>query len=87
MSMIHFNPRWREELVATSENGILIFELTMGTYHVYFPTEAKWRESVPEWAKSQWELYLNQCQQWCVQNNIPLTVVENALVYEEKKMP
>ena len=82
--MIHFNPRWREELVASSEEGVLVFELTMGTYHVYFPSESKWLESVPQWAREKWELYLEACKVWCGQNNIPISVVDNGLVYEEK---
>jgi hypothetical protein len=84
MATIEFTPRWREELVATSSEGILIFELTMGKYHVYFPSENKWLESVSEWAKDQWQAYFDGCSQWCSRNNIPMTVVDNALVYEEK---
>lgn len=85
--MIHFNPRWREELVASSEEGILIFELTMGKYHVYFPSEGKWRDSVPDWAKEKWQLYLKECTDWCTRNNIPISIVDNGLVYEEKGKP
>jgi len=84
MSKIHFNPRWREELVATSKEGTLIFELTMGKYHVYFPGQTIWLTSVPEWAKPKWQTYLEACQDWCAQNKIPITIVDNALVYEEK---
>ena len=60
--MIHFNPRWREELVAASEEGVLVLELTMGKYHVYFPSESKWMESVPDWAKEKWEIYFGSLQ-------------------------
>jgi hypothetical protein len=83
--MIHFNPRWREELVASSDEGVLILELTMGKYHVYFPSQNKWKESAPEWAKEKWEVYLTATRNWCSQNNIPISVVDNGLVYEEKK--
>ncbi len=82
--MIHFNPRWREELVASSDEGVLILELTMGKYHVYFPSQSKWTESAPEWAKEKWEVYLTETTNWCSQNNIPISVVDNGLVYEEK---
>jgi hypothetical protein len=85
MLKIEFTPRWREELVATSNEGVLIFELTMGQNHVYFPDKAKWIESVPEWAKDKWQDYVDACSQWCSGNGIPISIVDNALVYEEKK--
>jgi len=87
MGRIQFNPRWREELVATSDEGVLILELTMGKYHVYFPSQRQWLEAVPDWARSKWDLYLTECRNWCAQNNIPISVVENGLVYEEKRTP
>jgi hypothetical protein len=84
MPGIKFSPRWREELVATSEEGTLVFELTMGTYHVYFPSKTIWKNSVPGWALPQWETYFEACKEWCERNNIPMSIVENGLVYEEK---
>ncbi len=84
MTIIRFSPRWKEELVAASDEGTLIFELTMGKYHVYFPDQQKWLASVPAWAKDKWELYHDQCRRWCEQNRIPFTVAENTFVYEEK---
>jgi hypothetical protein len=84
MLNIDFTHRWREELVAKSEAGTLIFEVTMGSYHVYFPTEETWLKSTPEWAKPQWNDFYEACHAWCRSNHIPITVVENALVYEER---
>jgi len=85
MSKIYFTPRWREELVAESDEGILIFELMMGTLHVYFPGEQRWLDSVPKWAKEKWEIYKQACKDWCVNNHIPFSIADNALVYEETK--
>ena len=85
MSKIYFTPRWREELVAESDEGILIFELMMGTLHVYFPDEQRWLTSVPDWAKEKWGIYHQACKDWCVSNHIPFSIVDNAIVYEEKK--
>ncbi len=84
MNIIRFSPRWKEELVATSDEGKLVFELTMGKYHVYFPDKTLWQASVPGWAIDKWELYHEQCSRWCNQNNIPFTVAHNTFVYEEK---
>jgi len=85
MYRIEFTPRWREELVATCDEGILIFELTMGKNHVYFPDEEKWVTSVPTWAKDKWKVFFEACEAWCIRNHIPITIVENALVYAEKR--
>ncbi|MEP7165902.1 MAG: hypothetical protein ABI741_14465 [Ferruginibacter sp.] len=84
MEQIIFNPRWREELEAISDEGILIFELTVGKMHVYFPDEGRWRISVPDWAKEKWDIYLKACSSWCKQNMISLSIVSDAHVYEEK---
>ena len=51
--MISFTPRWREELLAASKEGKLIFELTIGTYHAYFPDQATWKKPVLYWAKDK----------------------------------
>lgn len=84
MELITFQPRWREELVAKSSNGILVFELTMGTPHVYFPDQECWKKEVPNWALPLWEEYKNAAEKWCVANRTPISIVDNALVYAEK---
>ncbi len=84
MSKISFSPRWREELVATCDEGTLIFELTMGTYHVYFPSEQRWQNAVPVWAKNKWKEFYEECSKWCSANKIPISIVNDAIVYEEK---
>jgi len=85
MLKIEFTPRWKEELVAKSQEGTLIFELTMGKDHVYFPSHIKWMDSAPEWAKDKWKEYFDGCSKWCSANNIPISVVENGWMYEEKR--
>lgn len=62
MSEIRFNPRWRKELVAVSDEGVLILEIAMGTLYVYFPDEAQWLTSAPAWAKGKWQAYLDTCR-------------------------
>ncbi|HXT10491.1 MAG TPA: hypothetical protein VN873_02935 [Candidatus Angelobacter sp.] len=51
MEQIEFKPRWREELQAISPEGKLIFELTMGRLHVYFPDQDRWLALAPDWAR------------------------------------
>jgi hypothetical protein len=84
MTTIKFNSRWKEELVATSNEGSLVFEFTMGKYNVYFPTQHAWKTSAPEWAKQKWAIYLDECKKWCAENNIPITIVDDGIVYEDK---
>ncbi len=81
---IAFRPRWREELVGTSERGALVFELTMGTLHVWFPDEARWRAVVPAWARGEWAAWSSACEQWCREQRIPITFTSDAHVSEER---
>ena len=84
MNKIRFMPRWKEELVATSDEGTLILEIAMGQLHVYFPDQTKWLNSVPAWATEKWKLYMDACTDWCAENKIPITIVDNTFVYEAK---
>ena len=84
MSDIVFRDRWKQVLEAKSDEGTLIFELTMGVDHVYFPDETRWQAMVPAWAKGQQARYLAACQVWCVANRIPITVTGDAHVFEER---
>ncbi|MEI9808911.1 MAG: hypothetical protein WDO16_14165 [Bacteroidota bacterium] len=84
MSKITFNPRWKEELLASSNEGVLIFELTMGQLHVYFPDAEQWKKVVPAWAGEKWEVYVQACTDWCKENKIPISITHDAYVYEEK---
>lgn len=85
MYNIGFTIRWKEELVASSPEGSLIFELTMGKLHLYFPDENCWKNSAPEWAKMKYDIYLSASTEWCRQNNIPISIVPNAYLWEEKE--
>lgn len=84
MYNIGFTIRWREELVASSEEGDLVLELTMGKYHLYFPDADLWKSQAPDWAKMKWEIYLEAAKNWCAQNNIPISIVPNTFLYEQK---
>ena len=83
MGHITCHARWREELVATSDQGVLVFELMMGKLHLYFPDRERWKTQVPSWALDQWEDYHRACQLWCGQNRIPMSVVDDAHVSSE----
>lgn len=84
MNEIRFEPRWKEEIVASSKEGKLVFEFTMGVDHVYFPGEAKWLKDAPAWAKDKWEQYLTGCKNWCSVNRVPMTITDDGYFYEER---
>lgn len=85
MGNIHFQPRWKEEIVATSRNGKLVFEMTMGIDHACFPSQVLWEKDALEWAKPMWEEYMNESMRWCNNNSIPFTLADNTFMYEERK--
>ena len=68
MNKIRFTAGWKEELVATSDEGNLILEIAMGQLHVYFPGQTIWLNSVPIWAKEKWQLYMESRGDWCKEN-------------------
>jgi len=84
MHHIEFSARWREELVASSPEGKLVFELTMGTLHVYFPDEVRWRALAPKWAEDKWQVYVDACREWCREEKIPISIVDDGHFSEEK---
>lgn len=81
---IIFKRRWREELEAITDEGKLIFEFTIGRFHVYFPTQERWIAQVPLWARDRWEEYKNACEAWCQRERTPISFVNDAHVYYEK---
>ncbi|WP_430899292.1 MULTISPECIES: hypothetical protein [unclassified Paraflavitalea] len=85
MDYIHFAPRWKEELVATSKSGKLVFEFTMGVEHVYFPSKELWEKQAPDWAKDKWEEYMKACTNWSESNRYPMSIVDNTFMYELKE--
>lgn len=57
-----------------------IVEITMGSLHVYFPSEAKWQKCAPDWARDQWQRIMTDLEAWCQRENIPLTIADDAWV-------
>ena len=75
-----FEMKWKEDLYCKAKEGTLIFEITMGVYHVYFPTESKWNKDAPEWARHQYANVLTELRAWCEEKNIPLSLVDNGSI-------
>jgi hypothetical protein len=77
---LQFRIVWKEELEVTSSKGVLVFEITIGQIHVYFPSRDLWLKCAPPWAITQWEFYLDATKAWCKENNIPISVVDNTFM-------
>jgi len=77
---IKYHPKWKETLVGSIEENIFYVEMTMGTLHVYFPTEEAWNASAPLWARDKWEAAKEAAKDWCREQNIPLTIDNAAWV-------
>ena len=75
-----FSPRWKEELVCSSPAGSFVIEMTMGVISVYCPTERKWKDEAPAWAKNYWGVFKDQLEKWCTDSKIPLYIDEAAWV-------
>ncbi|MBP6343970.1 MAG: hypothetical protein KA403_08555 [Candidatus Omnitrophica bacterium] len=84
MGKISFTGRWREELVATSDEGVLIFEFP-GHKEVYMPMAECWKDQVPAWAKDKWEEYKTACSEWCAKERLKIFFVHDSYVSEEKR--
>jgi len=83
IEIIDFSIRWKEELVAKTQFGSLIFEFTMGENHVYFPSKELWINNCPDWAKDKWETYYDACNRWCKSKHNPISIAENTFFYSE----
>ena len=81
--VIKFQPRWKEELVCTSQASAFVLEMPMGVVSVYYPTEAAWTDRAPKWAAPFWDEIQQQLRAWCVAQNIPLYIDDRAQVWEE----
>jgi hypothetical protein len=57
-----FEPRWKEELVCTCQEGSFVLDYAMGTPTVYFPAESSWQKVPPEWALLHWSTLHEQLQ-------------------------
>ena len=77
---ITYNARWKELLVGRIGENCFHVELSMGTLHVYFPTEKIWDDFAPPWAKGKWGTAKEAVELWCVKENTPITIDDKAWV-------
>jgi hypothetical protein len=73
-----FSMRWKEELVCDTPWATFVVEITMGSFHIYFPDEEKWKKTViPEMA-DRWGEVTRALNDWAKAQNIPVSCVSDA---------
>ncbi len=82
-----FTPRWKEDLVCSCADGELVIDLTMGVPNVYFYGEATWAKRAPAWARHQRAEILEELEDWCRANKVPLTIFEEGEEPAETAVP
>jgi O-acetyl-ADP-ribose deacetylase (regulator of RNase III) len=80
LSKVQFEPQWKELLICRMDGRRFVIELTMGVLTVYFRTQSTWEASAPDWAKRQWERVRGDLSAWCLEQGIPLQIVDGAWV-------
>jgi hypothetical protein len=73
-------PKWKEQLVWEDGPTRLIFELTMGADHVYFPTREAWDRQVADAVRPRYDEVLADIETWCRKKKTPLTVEPHARI-------
>jgi hypothetical protein len=74
----HFTPRWRDDLVCSSQEGRVV--LGMAADEVHVPTEEAWARRAPAWATGRRSELLTALEAWSVAYGVRLTVSERAVV-------
>lgn len=77
---IRYRPRWKEMLDGFYGEHQFTVELTMGVYHVYFPTEATWNRTAPDWARGLWKQARDEAEAWSLAQPYPFDVDSTAWV-------
>ena len=77
---ISYKARWKEMLDGLAGDQGFTVEMTMGTTHVYFPTEATWQLTAPNWAVGLWQQARDGAESWCASNSVAFTIDDSAWV-------
>ena len=83
MTDITFQPKWKEELVCTSDAGSFTLVMTMGVLTVYFPDAETFSHEAPQWAQGEWDTIHTALSDWCKTNSIPLVVDDESKIYTD----
>ena len=78
-----FRPRWKEELVCTSDGGSFIIDMPWGIVTVYAPTRAAWEEQAQPWDINHYDTFIDELERWWRQINFPLAIVDDAWMTPE----
>ena len=77
----HFAPRWKEEIVVSCAAGSFVLPFWMGNPTVELPSQDRWPQVAPDWARDHWESLYRALALWCAGNNAALEISERGDVY------
>lgn len=60
-----FAPRWKEEIVVTTNGGSFVLPFWMGSPTVELPTKERWPTVAPDFARDHWDALHKALEQWC----------------------
>lgn len=78
---LQFKPRWKEELVCSTDDGEFSLDFTMGKLKVFLPDEASFNAAAPQWAVGHWNEIHEALKEWCHAASIPLVVEPSGRLY------
>lgn len=76
-----FHPEWKERMIVTGPGGSFVLDFPMGVPTIVLPSEARWAEVGPRWARGQWQELRDQLAAWCRANDVLLEIDPHAGVY------
>ncbi len=79
-SSFSFEPDWQEHLLCRTPWTTFAVEITMDDRHVYFPDEARWIGTFPPHLHQQWREVVNELQEWCELEGVPLSLCSDAWI-------
>ena len=76
MNIFEFEPRWKEEIVCTTDVGSFILDYGMLKPTVYLPSKIAWKNKSPKLAYDLWDTLHDELTKWCADNNVILVMDE-----------
>lgn len=76
-----FQPKWKEELVISADEGSFKIDLAMGVLTAFLPTEEDWPEKAPDWARDMYAILKEELEVWCAENNAKLVIDDTGIVF------
>ena len=76
-----FAPRWKEEIVVTTNGGSFVLPFWMGRPTAELPSKERWPTVAPDFARDDWDALHEALEQWCQGNRARLEISGNGQVW------